>query len=327
MTIAFQAPALGFSDALFAVLQKKLTGEKLLRWEPGTPAPNEDIRVLLAIGPVTRATLESLPQLELVHALTAGYETVDVDAAAKLGVWVSYSPADVTGNADSVAEFAVLLVLAAARQLGTSLASLRDPTVAKPGIPPTLLQKTVCLVGPGRIGEKIAARLLPFGVRLTAVARTPLHAPKGIPTRPMGELKQAVAEADFVVLAVPATKKTENLIDAGVIAAMKKGAVLVNIARGSLVDEKALYDAIKSGHLRGAGLDVVRREPIRADEPLLELPQVFLTPHVAGQTDLMVEGTAEYVARVLGRLKAGRWIESLLNRPKEPRRVLSEGSA
>ena len=276
------------------------------------------------IGPVTRELLESLPELELVHVLTAGYDTVDVDTAAKLGVWVSYSPADVTGNADSVAEFAVLLVLAAARQLRTSLASMQDADVAKPANPPTLLQKTVCLVGPGRIGEKIAARLLPFGVRLTAVARTPLHAPKGIPTRPMSELKQAVAEADFVVLAVPATKKTENLIDAGVIGAMKRGAVLVNIARGSLVDEKALYDAIKSGHLRGAGLDVLRHEPVRADEPLLELPQVFLTPHVAGQTDLMLEGTAEYVVRVLGRLMTGRAIESLLNRPKEPRRVLSE---
>ncbi len=117
MRIAFFGPELELADVLFTALTQKLAGEELLRWEPGTPAPKNGIQVLLAIGPVTRAMLEGLPELELVHMLTAGYESVDVEAAAKLGVWVSYSPADVTGNADSVAEFAVLLVLAAARRL------------------------------------------------------------------------------------------------------------------------------------------------------------------------------------------------------------------
>ena len=252
---------------------------------------------------------------------------MDVAAATEMGIWVTYSEGDATGNADSVAEFAVLLMLGAARQLMTSLGSLRDRSIAKPGDASTLLQKTVCLVGPGSIGEKIATRLLPFGVRMTAVARTPLNASKGIPTRPMEELKEAVAEADFVVLAVRATKETEHMIDAGVIAAMKKGAILVNIARGSLVDEKALYDAVKSGHLGGAGLDVLEHEPVREDEPLLELPQVFLTPHVAGQTDVMVQGTAEYVAEVIRTVRAGKQTRSMLNRPKSPRLVLEETQA
>ena len=265
MTIAYQAPSSEFADALFAALQDQLSGEELVRWEAGTAAP-AGVTVLLVMGPVTRELLAELPQLQLLHVLTDGYETVDVAAATEMGVWVTYSDGDATGNADSVAEFAVLLILGASRQIMTSLASLRDKTVDKPGNAPTLLQKTVCIVGPGSIGEKIAARLLPFGVRLTAVARTPLHAPKGIPTRPMEELKDAVKDADFVVLAVRATKDTEHLIDAGVMAAMKEGAVLVNVARGSLVDEKALYDAVKSGHLGGAGLDVLEHEPVRADE-------------------------------------------------------------
>ena len=324
MTIAFQAPASEFADALFAALKEQLAGEDLLRWEPGSAAP-QGVKVLLAVGPVTRALMESLPQLELLHVLTDGYETVDVEAATEMGVWVTYSDGDATGNADSVAEFAVLLMLGAARRLMTSLASLRDKAVKKPGNASTLLQKTVCIVGPGSIGEKIASRLLPFGVRLTAVARSPLHAPKGIPTRPMTELKEAVAEADFVVLTVRATKETEHMIDASVMAAMKKGAVLVNVARGSLVDEKALYDAVKSGHLGGAGLDVLEHEPVRAEEPLLELPQVFLTPHVAGQTDVMVAGTAEYVGEVIRKVMAGGEAESLLNRPTSPRLVLKEG--
>ena len=326
MTIAYQAPASEFADALFAALQDQLAGDDLVRWEVGAAAP-AGVTVLLAMGPVTRELMASVPQLQLVHVLTDGYETVDVAAATEMGVWVTYSDGDATGNADSVAEFAVLLILGAARQLMTALGSLRDKAIAKPGNAPTLLQKTVCIVGPGSIGEKIAARLLPFGVRLTAVARTPLHAPKGIPTRPIEELTEAVKDADFVVLAVRATKETEHMIDAGVIAAMKEGAVLVNVARGSLVDEKALYDAVKSGHLGGAGLDVLEHEPVRPDEPLLELPQVFLTPHVAGQTSEMVEGTAEYVGEVIGKMKAGKQMSSLLNRPKTPRLALDEGNS
>ncbi len=324
MTIAYQAPASEFADALFAAIQDQMSGEEVVRWEVGAAAP-AGVTVLLAMGPVTRELMAGVPGLQLLHVLTDGYETVDVEAATEMGVWVTYSDGDATGNADSVAEFAVLLMLGAARQLMTSLGSLRDASITKPGAVPTLLQKTVCLVGPGSIGEKIAARLLPFGVRMTAVARTPLHGPKGIPTRPMTELKDAVKDADFVVLAVRATKETEHMIDADVVAAMKDGAVLVNVARGSLVDENALYDAVKSGHLGGAGLDVLEHEPVRADEPLLELPQVFLTPHVAGQTDVMVEGTAAYVGEVIGAMKAGKQAGSVLNRPKTPRLVLSDG--
>ena len=326
MMIAFQAPASKFADALYAALEEQLAGEELVRWEVGAAAP-AGVTVLLAMGPVTRELLASLPELQLVHVLTDGYETVDVDAATEMGVWVTYSEGDATGNADSVAEFAVLLMLGAVRQIMSSLGSLRDRSIAKPGNAGTLLQKTVCIVGPGSIGEKIATRLLPFGVRLTAVARSPLNAPKGIATRPMEELKDAVAGADFVVLAVRATKQTEHMIDAGVIAAMKKGSVLVNVARGSLVDEKALYEAVKSGHLAGAGMDVLEHEPVREDEPLLELPQMFITPHVAGQTDVMVEGTAEYVSEVIRTMKAGKQMDSLLNRPKSPRLALEEGKS
>ena len=323
MKIGFHASEGEFADALFAALKEQLEGEDLVRWDPKSGKQGEQITVLLAIGPITRETLEGLTKLELLHVLSDGYETIDVEAATDLGIWVTYSPGDATGNADAVAEFAVLLLLAGARQLNASLASLRDSAVKKPGNSPTLLQKTVCVVGPGSIGEKIAARLLPFGVRLTAVARTPLHAPKGIRTRPMTELREAVSEADFVVLAVRATEETEHMIDAGVLAAMKEGAVLVNVARGSLVDEKALYEAVKSGHLRGAGLDVLEHEPVRADEPLLELPQVFVTPHVAGQTDLVTEGTAKYIREVIERVKAGKSIDSLLNKPKSPRLTLA----
>ncbi len=322
MKIAFVASSSEFIDAILEDLKKALPDDTLLQFQPGKQYPVADIEVLLAAGPVTREVLASLPKLVLIQTLSDGYETVDIDAATEMGVWVSYSPGDVTGNADSVAEYAVLLLLAAARRLGVALASIRDSSLHKPGASPSLVQKTVCIVGPGSIGAKIAQRLLPFGVRLTAVDLDPLHAPKEIPTRPLRELKEAMAEADFVVLSVRATKETRHMIDAGVMAAMKRGAALVNIARGSLIDEKALYDAVKSGHIGGAGLDVLEHEPVQADDPLLTLPQVFVTPHVAGQTDLTIEGTAAYIIEVIGKLKAGEQIASTLNEPKMPRRVL-----
>ncbi len=113
------------------------------------------------------------------------------------------------------------------------------------------------------------------------------------------------------------------MIDAEVMSSMKKGAILINIARGSLVDEKALYAAIQSGHLGGAGLDVEEHEPIPADDPLLTLPQVFITPHQAGLTDLNVRGTVEYVVDILAKFKADQAITSQLNHPAHQRSISS----
>ncbi len=318
MKIAFDAPSSEFTRRILEKLQQQLRNETLLLWQPGSTPP-EGIEVLLALGPVTRATLQTLPSLVLVQTLSDGYEAVDLAAATEAGVWVSYAPADITGNADSVAEFAVLLLLAAARHLGVALASIRANAADRQIPAPSLMRKTVCIVGPGAIGSRIAQRLLPFGVRLTGVDRHPLHAPKEIATRPLEELKEAVAEADFVMFCVRATKENVHMIDAGVLAAMKKGAVLVNIARGTLIDEKALYEAVTSGHIGGAGLDVLEHEPTPPDDPLLTLPQILVTPHVAGITDLMIEGTVGYVVEVIGRVKSGERWGSLLNEPSEPR--------
>ena len=114
------------------------------------------------------------------------------------------------------------------------------------------------------------------------------------------------------------------MIAAGVMEAMKKGAILINIARGSLVDEKALYQAIKRGHLSGAGLDVEEHEPIPLDDPLLTLPEVFITPHQAGLTVLNIQRTAGHIADVLTKLKTDAPIESQLNHPRANRSIKRE---
>jgi phosphoglycerate dehydrogenase-like enzyme len=320
MRIGFFAPANEFTDAILDGLTRKLTGDTLTQWQPGSvPPAASDVEVLLAIGLVDRELMESLPNLAFIQTLSDGYERVDIDAATKLGIRVSYSPGDMTGNADSVAEYTVMLMLAAARRLSIALASIQDSSIKKPGRGGSLIGANVCIVGLGRIGSKIAHRLLAFGARLTAVDRFPMHAPKYIPTCTPDGLKEAVDDADFVVLSVRASKENVHMIDGSVMSAMKKGAILINIARGSLVDEQALYQAIKSGHLGGAGLDVEEHEPIPANDPLLTLPQVFITPHQAGLTELNVQGTVEYVADVLAKIKADQPIDSQLNHPANRR--------
>ena len=322
MNIAFAAPNNPYTDRMAEAVRHALHGHTVCRWKPGDPAPAAQVDALLAMGAVTREDMQALPGLALVQTLSDGYETVDVDAATELGIWVSYAPADVTGNGDSVAEYAVLLLLAAARRLGVARASLRDRTIQKPGDAQSLLGKTVCLVGVGSIGEKIAQRLVTFGVRILGVDRSPLQSPKQIPTRPLEQMHDALAESDFVVLAVRATADNKHMFDQDTLAAMKPGSILVNIARGSLVDEQALYDAVKSGHLGGAALDVLAREPVDPADPLLALPQIFVTPHEAGLTDLTIEGTAEFVQHALQEFGEGKKLKSMLNTPKHPRREL-----
>ena len=132
-------------------------------------------------------------------------------------------------------------------------------------------------------------------------------------------LHEAVAEADFVVLALPATKENENLFDAGVLEAMKQDAILVNVARGTLVDEAALLAAVKSGHLYGAGLDVTKHEPVSAGNPLLAEPRIVVTPHIAGSTDLMLDGSVRFLGEVLENYRKGLKSAGILNEPKRPR--------
>ena len=127
-----------------------------------------------------------------------------------------------------------------------------------------------------------------------------------------------------MVLAIPGTKENENVIDAKVLAAMKKHAVLVNVARGMLVDEPALLAAVKSGHLYGAGLDVVKDEPVSAGNPLLMEPRILVTPHIAGSTDLMLDGTVKYLGEVLAGYRDGLRSEGIVNEPREPRVSLRE---
>jgi phosphoglycerate dehydrogenase-like enzyme len=322
MKIAVLHDESAYAASEFEHLTARLSDHDLVTWHPGEPPPANDFQILLGVGKIDRKLLESQPQLELVQTTSAGYEGVDVEAASTLGIWVSFAPSGETGSAISVAEWAVLMLMASSRDLGLALQSERDPSVKPERPAQALFGKDVCIVGLGGIGRELVGRLRPFGVHLTIVDEHPEHAPSDADAYAAADLKLAMTRADYVVLCIPATPANENLIDATACASMKRGAIFVNVARGTLVDEPALNAAIQSGRIRAVGLDVLRHEPPSISDPLVDAPHSFVTPHMAGATDVSIEGTARYVGTVIDSFANGwRW-NSLLNDPPKPRRPL-----
>ena len=312
-----------FNVLLLRELKERLSPHEVLSWFAGEEAPSNDLDILFANSSVGHEQLVSQSKLALIQTTTTGYETVDIETASAMGIWVSYAPSDQTGNATSVAEFAVLLLLGAARHIGQVIESVHDGPAYPMRIHSALNGKTVCIVGLGSIGKQIVDRLRPFGVLMLATDEHPESAPADVTAFPANKLDVAVADADYVVICVRASKENEGLISASILRAMKRGAVLVNVARGMLIDERALLAALEDGQISAAGLDVVRSEPLSLTNPLLTLPQVLLTPHIAAFTDLMLSGTVDFISQVVREFENGKKPKSILNAPPNPRRLLN----
>jgi phosphoglycerate dehydrogenase-like enzyme len=247
--------------------------------------------------------------VRLIQQFGTGLEGVDLDAARAREIWVANAPASETGNAESVAEHAVMLMIAVLRQLPVAQANLRAEKLGAP-IGRALQGCTVCLFGLGSIGAALAARLQPFGVRLIGVTRRPdpvRSAALGLSScHALEDRDTAFRLTDVLVVCVPLSEGTRGLLDGRAFAALPEGACVINVARGPIVDQTALREALVSGHLGGAGLDVFWREPIPSDDPLLALPNVVATPHIAGVTDRSYAGNADVVAMNVERLRAGK---------------------
>ena len=327
MKIGYFGRQNSFALEMLRQLRVENSRDEFLTWQPGDKVPSTELEVMIAFGKVDSREIEAQTKLGLLQMASAGYEGVDVEAATKFGVWVGSAPTTKTGNGESVAEVAVLLMLAASRRLNEELAFTHGGAEGRPEKwegNRALFGKTACIVGLGGIGDLLIERLRGFGMILTGVDDHPEHAPNGVRGYGHDELKVAAAQADYLVLAIPGTKDNENLIDGTVMAGMKKNAVLVNVGRGTLVDETALLAAVKSGHLYGAGLDVVKDEPASEGNPLLAEPRIFVTPHIAGSTDLMLDGTVKYLGKVLARYRDGLLSEGFVNKPKNARVHLRE---
>ena len=232
------------------------------------------------LKPCTAAMIEAAPRLRLIQKIGVGVNTIDLDAARARGIPVCNLPGT---NARAVAELALTLMLAALRRVPLFDAELRRGRWSNPGLQDGIGElggRTVGLVGYGAIPRMLAPVLAALGCSVIYHARNQVADAPG----QWRSLPDLLAEADVVSLHVPLTPGTEHMIDAGALARMKRGAVLVNTARGGLVDQDALVEALRSGHLSAAGLDVFAAEPIDRTDALLSLPNVVLTPHVAWVT-------------------------------------------
>lgn len=238
--------------------------------------------------------------LRAVHKWGVGYDNIAIETAREVGVRVLRTTGS---NALPVAETAVGLMLALQRSIILGHDDMQAGLWRKGEIGGrtfTLSGKTIGLIGMGPIGQTVARLLKGFGCRLLYTKPTPLPASEA---DDLGvqyvTLPTLLAEADLVSLHCALTPTTRNLIDAAAIAAMRDGALLVNTSRGGIVVETAVADAIRQGKLRGAAFDVFDAEPIQADHPLLGLPNVILTPHIASQA---VDTYAPTVSRMLNNL-------------------------
>jgi phosphoglycerate dehydrogenase-like enzyme len=261
--------------------------------------------ILHVLRPLRAADIEQAPRLKLIQKIGVGVNTIDLDAARKHGVAVCNMPGT---NSQAVAELTLMLMLAALRR-----AAYFDPLIRHgEGWQPEpeqfdrvgeLSGRTVGLVGYGAIPQRLAPVLRALGAEV--IYTTPNMRDKAV------SLDTLLAQSDVVSLHCPATPETIGMISRKAIAQMKPGAVLVNTARGDLVDEEALLDALNSGRLRAAGLDVFQREPAAADNPLFGLSNVVVTPHIGWLTPETLARSTAIAFENCRRVRSG---EPLLHR-------------
>ena len=305
------------------ILQQELPDDEVLDCAPEAVAETAlEADVLIpTVSPIGADALRS-PRLKLVQQYGAGLDSVDVPAATAAGVPVANVPTAGTGNAESVAEIVLLFMLGLARQYPRTQHSIRNRVLGSPmGL--ALRGRTVAIVGYGGIGRALAERLAGFEMTVLAVSRRGPGFGKpddrGLVTRHVAQdaLHDVLREADFVVTAPPLDDDTRGLLGSAEFACMKPAAFVINVARGPVVDYGALLDALKTGRIAGAGLDVFWQEPFDPDDEIFRY-NVLATPHVGGATDVSLQGIARRVADNVHRLRRGEPLLNCVNPTVQP---------
>ncbi|HME15032.1 MAG TPA: phosphoglycerate dehydrogenase [Mycobacterium sp.] len=310
-------PVVLIADKLAESTVAALGDQIEVRWVEGpdrekllAALPEADALLVRSATTVDAEVLAAAPKLKIVARAGVGLDNVDVESATERGVLVVNAP---TSNIHSAAEHALALLLSAARQIPAADASLREHTWKRSSFSGTeIFGKTVGVVGLGRIGQLVAQRLAAFETHI--VAYDPYVSPAraaqlGIELLPLDQL---LARADFISVHLPKTPETAGLIDKDALAKTKPGVVIVNAARGGLVDEAALADAVTSGHVRAAGIDVFSTEPC-TDSPLFDLPQVVVTPHLGASTEEAQDRAGTDVAASVKLALAGEFVPDAVN--------------
>jgi D-3-phosphoglycerate dehydrogenase/(S)-sulfolactate dehydrogenase len=285
---------------------------------PGLPRESETIELLQGASAViaggekySDAVLDKLPDLRVIARFGVGYDAVDVAAATQRGIPVAITP-DV--NHDAVAEHTMALLLGVTRSIALRTREIRSGIWARVA-PPALRGTVLGIVGLGRIGRSVAVRAAAFGMTLLAsdTVRDEAFAKRlGIE---WVDLDSLLARSHIVTLHAPLTPETRGMINARTLARMKPGSFLINTARGALVVEEDLRAALESRHLGGAGLDVFEREPATAENPLVNLDNVVLTPHLGGVDNRSRVEMALQAAENVIELSQDRWPEGRIVNP------------
>ncbi|MBV8577258.1 MAG: hydroxyacid dehydrogenase [Acetobacteraceae bacterium] len=255
------------------------------------------VAIVLSYTRFGAAEVAAAPVLQVVARIGVGFDSVEIPPLTARGIPLMIAG---TANSTSVAEHAVFLILALAKRALELDRRVRQGLwhERKGDFPIEVSGKTVLVIGFGRIGTRTAPRCRALGLNVLVYdPYIPAATIRDAGYEPVADLDAALPRADFVSVHCPKSPETTDLFDAARLARMKPGSFLINTARGGIVNEAALYDALVSGHLAAAGLDVFATEPAQASNQLFSLDTVLLTPHMAGVTVEAVAGMAEAVAR------------------------------
>lgn len=269
-----------------------------------------DALIVRSATQVDAEAIAAAPKLRVVARAGVGLDNVDVEAATKAGVMVVNAP---TSNITSAAEHTVALILASARNVAQAHTALKAGEWKRSKYTGVELdEKVVGILGLGKIGQLVAQRLQPFGVELIAYdpyLQPARAAQMGVRLVSLDELLQ---QADFITVHLPKSKETVGLIGDRELHIVKPTVRLVNVARGGIIDENALYSALKEGRVAGAGVDVFAKEPC-TDSPLFEFDQVVATPHLGASTHEAQEKAGTQVARSVKLALAGEFVPDAVN--------------
>ncbi len=290
--------------------------------ERGAPFPNFEVRniddlrqkigeaeVLVVSGMWQNTLVEQAPKLKYIQALSSGTDQFDKALLKERGITLCNAAG---ANAAAVSEHAVGLMLGMVRRLFVARddqhrkhwAGMKGDFAFRED---ELAGKTAIVVGMGNIGTRLIRLLKAFDMTVLGIRANPASGANGADeVHATADLPKLLPRADFVVLVCPLTPETTNLIDAKAFALMKPTAYLVNCARGKVVDEEAMIEALKSNRIKGAGLDVMAVEPLPEESPLWTLPNAFLAPHTGGETCAFEDNVLDIMMENIGRMQAGR---------------------
>jgi D-3-phosphoglycerate dehydrogenase len=308
---------LSAGDALEVVVRTGLAQPELI-----AAIPDFSAIVVRSETKVTSDVLNAASKLRVVGRAGVGVDNVDVETATRRGVIVMNAPG---GNTVSTAEHAFSLLLCAARKLPQADAMVRSGKWSRKDLQGVeLYNKTLGIIGMGRIGSELSRRAIAFGMRVLAfdpyLAATRART---LQVELVHDLDDLLPNADFITLHTPLTPETHHLLNAARLSQTKRGVRIINCARGGLIDEAALADALRSGHVAGAALDVFEKEPLPADSPLRDAPNLVVTPHLGASTAEAQESVGIEIAQSIRAALLEGTIRNAVNMPNLDAKTLA----